>query len=120
MKAAKILTLLFILVGFCWSSAQAMCAYNKSEKVMAVNLNCGMLCENDWTLNPGMKKCRHDKGGVVYYQLIDYHDSDHAGYLEAHVQVDEHGWTTTRGQGDGLELCSKRENGSIRECMAFK
>ena len=118
LKHAGIFIIIFFLLAIS-TSARAMCAYNRSDKVMAVDFNCGTFCENNWILNPDMKKCSPGKGGTVYYQVIDYHDSDH-GYLKAHVQVDEHGWTTTRGQGGGLELCSKRENGSIRECMGFK
>jgi hypothetical protein len=97
------------------TSAQAMCAYNRSIFEMDVYFECGIFCVNEWSLNPESgKKCRPDEGGEVTYT----YSKDRVDH-EAKVKVDEHGYTITRGAWDNLELCSWTEDGEIKECVYF-
>ena len=127
MKYVTMVTMAMVLFAG-MSQAHAMCAYNKSDVTMTVFLDCGMFCENKWTIAPGGHKCREGKGGYVTYRFEDSYPRKYYPYdverKEARVRVDEHGWTTTRkiisdSKSVLLELVSKDKNGNINYTRMF-
>ena len=112
---------LVLLVGFVLlcqvaSLAQAMCVYNQTDIEIAVEFNCGLFCESDWTLNRGAHKCRTEAGAVETNWV--YGGGGYSPDLE--VDVDRHGYVVmTRVDSDTIQVCSYREDNSLRDCQTF-
>ena len=100
-------------------TASAMCVYNYTDTEIYARYDCGIVCRNDWDLEPGESQCRPNKSGTL---STGYYQNAYTVILPAvKLAVEAHGWVEMKTVGFGdVQVCAYRQDRSQSKCVTYE